>query len=161
MFALMDDETRFWIAREVAETKYKHYARNLFEMGKKLAGKKPLTLITDGLQSYNDAFKKAFFTQKAPRTKHVRNITFRGNRNNNKMERFNGEVRDREKTMRGLKTKETPILSGYQIFHNYVREHEGLNGKTPAEACGIKVEGGNKWLTLIQNASHQLKFALN
>jgi hypothetical protein len=30
---------------------------------------------------------------------------------------------------------------GYQIFHNYIREHEGLDGKTPAEACGIKVEG--------------------
>jgi hypothetical protein len=26
-------------------------------------------------------------------------------------------------------------------------------GKTPAEACGIKVEGDNKWLTLIQNAT--------
>jgi proteasome lid subunit RPN8/RPN11 len=25
--------------------------------------------------------------------------------------------------------------------------------KTPAEVCGIKVEGENKWITLIQNAS--------
>ncbi len=73
--------------------------------------------------------------------------------NNNKMERFNGEVRDREKVMRGLKKTDTPILSGYQIFHNYIREHEGLDGKTPAEACGIEVEGQNKWITLIQNAS--------
>ncbi len=29
--------------------------------------------------------------------------------------------------------------------------------ETPAEACGIKVEGENKWITLIQNASHQPK----
>ena len=28
-----------------------------------------------------------------------------------------------------------------------------LNGKTPAEACGITVEGKNKWITLIQNAN--------
>ncbi len=28
-----------------------------------------------------------------------------------------------------------------------------LNGKTPAEAAGIKTKGENKWLTLIQNAS--------
>jgi len=68
------------------------------------------------------------------------------------MEGFNGEIRDREKTMRGLKKNETPILAGYQIFHNYIREHEGLGGKTPAEACGIVVQGKNKWLTLIQNA---------
>lgn len=73
--------------------------------------------------------------------------------NNNKMERFNGEVRDREKVMRGLKKADTLILTGYQIFHNYIRAHEGLEGKTPAEACGILVQGENKWKTLIQNAS--------
>ena len=65
--------------------------------------------------------------------------------NNNKQERINGEIRDREKVMRGLKVKDTPILPGYQIFHNFIRTHEGLDGKTPAEACGIKVEGDNKW----------------
>ncbi len=74
---------------------------------------------------------------------------------NNKMERLNGEVRDREKTFRGLERTDTPILKGYQIFHNFVRPHEALEGKTPAEACGIKVEGENKWLTIIQNASQQ------
>jgi putative transposase len=69
------------------------------------------------------------------------------------MERLNCEARDREKIMRGLKRKRTKIITGYQICHNYIRPHEALNGKTPAEACGIKVEGENKWLTLIQNAS--------
>jgi len=73
------------------------------------------------------------------------------------MERMNGETRDRERVMRGLKTAETPIIPGYQIYHNYVRPHEGLNGKTPAEACGIKVEGEDKWMTLIQNASRAPK----
>jgi hypothetical protein len=28
----------------------------------------------------------------------------------------------------------------------------GLDGKTPAEKCGIKIYGDNKWITLIQNA---------
>ncbi len=28
VFAIMDDETRYWIAQEVAETKYKHDAKN-------------------------------------------------------------------------------------------------------------------------------------
>jgi len=27
--------------------------------------------------------------------------------------------------------------------------------KTPAEKCGIEIEGNNKWLTLIQNASKE------
>lgn len=64
--------------------------------------------------------------------------------NNNTMERANGEVRDREKVMRGLKVKDTSVLPGYQIFHNYIRPHQALKGKTPAEACGINVEGENK-----------------
>jgi len=154
LFALMDDETRFWIAQEVAESKYKHNARELFQLGVKATGKKPMTIITDGLPAYHDAYKKEFWTmRKDTRTEHINAIKLSGNMNNNKMERFNGEIRDREKTMRGLKTKDTPILTGYQIFHNYIREHEGLGGKTPSEACGIKVKGNNKWLTLIQNAS--------
>lgn len=112
-----------------------------------------MTLINDGLPAYNDAYKKEFRTLKKPRTEHVRHIKLKGDMNNNKMERLNGEIRDREKVMRGLKKHDTPILKGYQIFHNYIRPHQGLNGKTPAEACGITVEGNNKWLTLIQNAS--------
>jgi len=69
------------------------------------------------------------------------------------MERFNGEVRDREKVMRGLKRNDTTILTGYQIYYNYIREHQGLQGKTPTKRCGIKIEGNDKWLTLIQNSS--------
>ena len=94
-----------------------------------------------------------FWTNKNPRTEHVRHITLRGDHNNNKMERINGEIRDREKTMRGLKTKDTAILQGYQLYHNFIRPHTALHGKTPSEACWISVEGKNKWITLIQNAS--------
>jgi hypothetical protein len=55
--------------------------------------------------------------------------------------------------MRGLKRMDTPILKGLQIYHNFVRPHEALDGRTPAEAAGITVEGADKWATLIQNAS--------
>jgi len=153
LFAMMDDETRFWIAQEVAESKDRHDARNLLKMAKEATGKKPMTFITDGLRAYHDAYKKEFWTNKGPRTEHIQHITLKGDRNNNKMERMNGEVRDREKVLRGLKKDDSAMLSGYQIFHNYVRPHEGLDGKTPAEACGIKVEGQDKWKTLIENAS--------
>jgi len=153
LFALMDDETRFWIAQEVAETKHGHDARKLFQMGIRVAGKKPKTLITDGLRAYQDAYYSEIYSFKEGWQEHIHKIALTANHNNNKMERFNGEVRDREKVMRGLKTKETPILTGYQIFHNYIRPHEALDRKTPSEACGITIEGKNKWLTLIQNAS--------
>ena len=49
------------------------------------------------------------------------------------MERINGSIRDREKTMSGIKKTTTKVLPGMQIYHNYVRPHEALDGKTPAE----------------------------
>jgi len=153
LFALMDDETRYWIAQEVADTKDKHDAKALFAEARDITGKRPETLITDGLPAYHDAFNKVFWQTANPRSQHVNAIKLSGSKNNNKMERINGEIRDREKTMRGLQRKDTPILKGMQIYHNYIRPHEGLDGKTPAEACGIEVKGENKWITLIQNAS--------
>ncbi len=63
-----------------------------------------------------------------------------------------GELREVQEVMRTLKRPDTPILTGMQIYHNYVRPHEALEGKTPSEVAGIKVKGEDKWLTLIQNA---------
>lgn len=40
------------------------------------------------------------------------------------------------------------------IYHNYIRPHMTLESKTPSESCGIKIEGDNRWLTIIQNASN-------
>jgi putative transposase len=44
-----------------------------------------------------------------------------------------------------------------QVYHNFIKPHEGLEGKTPADACRIAVNGGNKWMTLIQNAATATK----
>jgi transposase-like protein len=154
LFAMMDDETRFWIAQEVADTKDTHDARHLFQMAKDRAGKKPGILITDGLMSYHDAFVKEYWTNRqVDSTVHIRQISLTGKHNNNKVERLNGEIRDREKVMRSLKKADSPILTGYQLFHNYIRPHIALDGQTPAQKAGIEVKGKDKWLTLIQNAS--------
>ena len=69
------------------------------------------------------------------------------------MELLNDEIRDREKIMRGIKKKDSVTLTGYQLFHNYIKPHSVLNRMTPSEKCGIEVKGDNKWITLIQNAS--------
>jgi transposase-like protein len=153
LYAVIDDQTRFWIAQQVADTKYSADIRPLFQQARRMADKNPKTLITDGAPNFHEAFKDEFYTAKvATRPEHIRDIRFDGTVHNNKMERMNGELRDRERCMRTLEKADTPILTGMQIFHNYVRPHEALNGKTPAEVAGIRVEGENKWLTLIQNA---------
>jgi putative transposase len=154
LYALMDDETRFWIAQQVADTKYHADIHRLFKQGRKLAKKAPSKIITDGARNFQAGIESEFYREsKALAIVHDRDIRFNGEIHNNKMERMNGEIRDREKVTRNLKRTDTPILVGYQIFHNYIRPHMGLNGETPAEKAGIEVEGQDRWLTLIQNAS--------
>ncbi len=159
LFAMMDDETRFWISQQVADKKGTSDVRPMFRAAIQTTGKLPKTFISDGANNFHDAYRKEMWSPygEVESPVHVRHIRLAGDMNNNKMERMNGEIRDREKTMRGLKNPDSPILKGYQIFHNYIREHEGLEGKTPAEAAGIQVQGANRWLTIIQNASRPTK----
>ena len=154
LYAMMDEQTRFWIAQEVGDTKYTADVRPLFQLAKKIAGKAPRTLVSDGAANFHEAYNQEFRTMKLEtRTEHIRHIRLAGDYNNNRMERMNGEIRDREKVMRGLERKDSPILTGYQLFHNYIRPHKALDNKTPAEVAGIQVKGKDKWLTIIQNAS--------
>lgn len=154
VFSLMDSETRFWIAQQVLDRKEGADASSLFRLGKQVTQMKPKVIITDGLHSYSEAYRKEFWTiARENRTIHIRNVHLQGDMNNNQMERLNGEFRDREKVMRGIKKVDGVIIDGYQLYHNYVRPHMSLDGKTPADMCGIEIKGLNKWKTIIENAS--------
>jgi hypothetical protein len=48
-------------------------------------------------------------------------------------------------------------LQNLRIYYNFIKLHETLEGKTTAEKCGIKIEGNDKWLAIIQNAKKELK----
>jgi transposase-like protein len=157
LYAMMDDETRFWIARQIGNRKIQEDVTPLFKMSRETAGKKPQILITDGAHNFSTACQKEYWKRDpTERTYHIKHIHLKGDRNNNKMERMNGEIRDREKIMRGIKKEDSPVISGYQIYHNYVRPHMSLDDQTPADKAGIKVKGENKWITLIQNASKSM-----
>ena len=152
LFASMDDDSRYWLASDMAETKFQHNADKLLELTKEKIGKSPSHFVTDGLPAYMKSSKKVFGKD----TNHIRHIHLKGKRskdNNNKMERLNGEIRDREKVFRGLKKIDTPIIDGIKTYYNFTKKHGSLKGKTPSEQAMIKVEGKNKWITLIQNAS--------
>ena len=64
LYALMDDETRFWIAQQVADTKYTANINPLFKEGKQIARKRSNTLIGDGVPNFNQAFNKEFWTRR-------------------------------------------------------------------------------------------------
>ena len=149
LFASMDDDTRYWLSSDIADNKFHHNADNLLQLTKLQAGKNPRNFITDGLSAYKKSSKKVF----GPKTNHVRHIHLKGDINNNKMERLNGEIRDREKVFRGLKRMDTGILDGMRVYYNFTKKHGALKGKTPAQASMIEVDGKNRWKTIIQNAS--------
>lgn len=60
--------------------------------------------------------------------------------NNNAIERYNGKIKDRIKTMRGefysFEGGEA-FMNLNHIIHNFVNPHQQLNGRTPAEAADI------------------------
>jgi transposase-like protein len=154
LYALMDDETRFWIAEQVADTKYHADIHELFHDGRKRAGKAPQRIITDGAMNFGAAINDEFWREKqAIAIVHDRDIRFNGPIHNNRMERLNGEIRDREKVVRGVKRTDSPLVEGLQIYHNYIRPHMALEGRTPASVAGIEVLGEDKWRTIIEAAS--------
>ncbi len=157
LFAMLDSDTRYWIANMVAEHKGNDDVAPMFKQAKEVAGKVPTTLISDGATNFHNAWKRQYkaknFLHKE--TQHVNDVAFDGIHHNNQMESFNGNtLRLREKVTRGLKREDSGIISGLQLYHNFVRPHLGLPGnQTPAEAAGIFVQGTNKWMTLIQAAA--------
>ena len=69
------------------------------------------------------------------------------------VERLHGTIKDRTKPMRGLKSFESTkdILEGYTIHYNYVRPHQSLNGKTPAQVA--RMDTPDNWKSLIEEAT--------
>jgi len=57
------------------------------------------------------------------------------------------------KRIKGIQFELKRWISDYHLFNSYIRFHTSLEGKASSEMAGIKIEGENKWITLIQNAS--------
>lgn len=148
-----DEKTRFHLVSVITEIRAAEDARKPFKRSKKVAGKKPRVIVTDGLNSYKQAFNKEFYDYRKS-VEHIADVALQESLNN-VLERMHGTIREREKVMRGLKVDETPILPLNQIYYNFIRPHLALDGKTPAEVAGVGVDGENKWISLIQKASRK------
>ena len=73
---------------------------------------------------------------------------------NYKVERFHNTLRERTKVMRGFHgciTSAQTLLKGFEIYYNWVRNHQGIECLTPSElACPqVSIQGKNKWLKII------------
>jgi putative transposase len=133
---IIDAKTRFLLASHISRTRTTKDAQKLMELASKRAGKTPKVVMTDKLHAYLDGVELAFGAD----TKHIRTKPFTVEQNTNLIERFHGTLKQRTKVMRGLKDIKTAklITEGWLLHYNYLRPHEALNGKTPAQVAGVK-----------------------
>ncbi len=157
LWNLSDHDTRFLLASRVSKRREVKDARAVFQHGKKLLSKRPIAVVHDGLQSYNEAFRKEFYRNKGPQTQNIRSVGQRDKGLNQSIERINGTIRDREKVMRGMDTDKSAQIQadGMRVNYTYLRPHMGLDGKTPAQAAGLDLglDDGIRWQKLIKTAT--------
>ena len=76
---------------------------------------------------------------------HIRDIHIKNKFcNTNTQERANGTFASRCKPARGINKKNSLVYRNFVPHYNHVRPHSGIDGRTPAEATGIIVQGNDK-----------------
>jgi len=152
---IIDEETKFMVATHLSSSRTAEDAIILFKKSMKIAKKKPTSIYVDGLLAYIEGYNKVFRTlRKDTRPELIRKVGIRAVNSNNSIERLHGTLKDRTKVARGLKDEETVrtlLTEGWFVHYNFVRPHQSLKGKTPAQASGIGME--NNWHTLIIEAT--------
>ena len=114
-----------------------------------------INFVCDKFANYKSTFTKLFYrtcrlTFGVPITCKKYNLEH----NNNPIERYNGKLKDRIKSIRsGFKNFDDArcFMDLRRVINNFVNPHQELGGKTPAEIAEINLElGRNKLLGLIK-----------
>ncbi|MBI4379180.1 MAG: DDE-type integrase/transposase/recombinase [Nitrospinae bacterium] len=132
---IIDSKTKYLLASRVSRSRTTRDAQILIDRAIKTAGKAPRTVLTDKLASYLDVnYGKG--------AEHLQGSPFKfeeSGESTSEIERFHGTLKARTKIMRGLKNIETAhdFTQGWLAHYNYLRPHESLNDRTPAEVAGI------------------------
>jgi len=154
MYDIIDRDTRFLLATRFTTSRTTKDAQILMERAERCAGKKPKVVVTDKNNSYLDGIEIAYGAD----SEHIQSRPFALENNTELIERFHSTLKSRTKTMRDLKSIDTAIqfIEGFLIHYNYLRPHESLDGKTPAEVA--KIDYSLKtWADITRNAEPQVK----
>jgi putative transposase len=148
LFDLIDEKTRFLLATHLTPTRNISDAKTLVEKAAHKAGKAPKVIITDSLRAYIDGIELAFGSE----TKHIQTKGLTAEINTNIIERWHGTLKDRTRIMRGFKNVDSAIttLDGWVNHYNFLRPHESLNNKTPAEVANIDYPY-KTWLDIVNS----------
>ena len=132
---IMDKQTRFMLASYLTATNGEKEATEALQKALAVADRPPDKVTSDQWKSYPPAISKLF-----PNAQHIQSQGIEHPINNNRIERLNGTYRARDKTLRGMHsiTSAQHLLDGLTIDYNFFRDHEALNGRTPAEAAKVE-----------------------
>ena len=138
LFNVMDADSRFLLSAYLSPERSGRAAQTALALARERSETSPKEIKTDGLRSYQQAIPRAFPTRPV---KHVVSQGIRAKINNNLSERMQGTLRDRDKTLRGLKTRDSgqTYIDGLAVHYNYFRPHGALDGKKPAEKAGAEL----------------------
>ena len=134
---VIDADTRFLLASRVSISRTTRDAKALIQDAVKKAGKAPKMIITDKMKSYPDGI----FTTLGSMTEHLQSSPFKiASESTSKVERFHETLKERTKVMKAFRDIETLITfaSGFLVYYNYLKPHEALEGKTPAEKAKVR-----------------------
>ena len=110
--------------------------------------------VCDGFENYKNAFNKLFYRiAELQFGVPIACRKYNYEHNNNAIERYNGKIKDRIKSIRsGFKSFDDArnFMNLRRVIYNFVNPHQELQERTPAEESGIDLElGRNKLLSLI------------
>lgn len=145
----LDEDTRFIVAHLLTADRTIENATQVFQQA--LRKQRPKVLFTDGSYSYDEAFKKVYFTRyKENRVQWVRRVGIRARQTNNIVERSHSTLKTRSRVFRGLKNDKSSreLLDGYVINYNFCRKHSAIK-TVPSKKAKLEIEG---WNQLIRQA---------
>lgn len=148
----IDVKTRFLLSSRLSKYRRVEDIQETLKEAYNRSGIVPKVIMTDHLHAYVHAIPMTF----GNKTKHLQVKKFTAKPNNNIIERMQGTIKHRIKTMRGLKSPETArlLLNGFLINYNYFRPHETLSTAkptTPAQKAGINLPY-DSWGSLIRHS---------
>ena len=149
LWNVQDRRSRYLLATHLTPKRDTRAGEIVMRKAKEAAANTPEVIRTDKLTSYTPAIKKLF-----PKTKHLQSEGLTAEVNNNLSERMQGIIRERDKVLRAMKTRETGqnYLDGWTVDYNVFRPHLGLDEKTPAQAAGMVVPFKD-WLDVAQKVT--------
>jgi putative transposase len=136
LWDVIDTETRFLAASHLAMARTSRNAQSVMKQARNRVIGTPEFIISDKLAAYLAGIEREPDTD----TWYIPAAGLKGRIDNSPIEQFHKTLKPRAKIMDGLRNRKTvkSALSGFLIYYNFIRPHEELGMKTPAQLAGLK-----------------------